>query len=173
MSFKQNLARQLELGPHSASFAHNRGKSRVGGVGVGVGGVASLPVMGSTGSISSGGGTGAGAVAGSSDGSAAVGLQSTAPEQPPVEVPNNNNNNINNNRIDSTAGTATGNNIVWSPQPCPLVIPRNSNVLREEDLAITLARSSHSKNLPGDVLSSTRTTGTCLFKWKMGIYTNH
>lgn len=62
----------------------------------------------------------------------------------------------------------------WSNQPCPLTLPKSGPVmLLEEDLAGTLARSGGSRVLPSSgVLSSTRTTGTCLYKWKMGVYTN-
>lgn len=62
----------------------------------------------------------------------------------------------------------------WSHQPCPLPQSNPRQVmLLEEDLAGTLARSAGSRALPSSgALSSTRNAGTCLYKWKMGVYTN-
>ena len=57
----------------------------------------------------------------------------------------------------------------WTRQPCPLNLSRSSQVLmHEDDLAHTLARSTSSRGLP----SNTRSTGSCLYNWKMGVYTN-
>lgn len=63
----------------------------------------------------------------------------------------------------------------YTQQSCPLTAPRTSQVvLLEDDLAATLVRSTASggRALPGGVLSTIRPTGTCLYKWKMGFYSN-
>lgn len=60
----------------------------------------------------------------------------------------------------------------WMRQPCPLHLTQRTGkiVIQEEDLAITLERSTHNRGLPGGVLSGVRPTGSCLYKHKMGVY---
>jgi hypothetical protein len=70
------------------------------------------------------------------------------------------------------AGASAGAAASWANQPCPLVMPRHNHiVIQDEDLAVTLARSSHNPGLPDTIVSSVRPTGSCLYKCKMGLYT--
>lgn len=145
VSYKNSVARKYELGAH----AHSSKK----------GGRNSLPgrshVVAPTKSDE---GAASGAPAGASSASAAAGVLTGGAG-------------VSSNSADATGSTSAS--VDWSRQPCPLTLPRTNQVmLLEEDLAGTLARSTGSRALPSSgVLSSTRTTGTCLYKWKMGVYT--
>lgn len=156
VSFKNSVARKHELGVHAHSMKKSRSSLPPARVGI------KSPAAAEEGN---GGASGSGAEVGAKSTSSNAGL--TAAQQV----------------LNSMAPSATlaglgasddGTVADWSRQPCPLALPSSKQVmLLEEDLAGTLARSAGSRALPtSGVLSSTRTTGTCLYKWKMGVYSN-
>jgi hypothetical protein len=188
VSFKQSVARKHELGAY-ASVSRNaraaknsaaaQASSQPGGTnpenGAGPGG---------TGVETEAAGAAAAAVlraltsptgkALSSGGNSAVSLQDTATGGGDVHRTTSLNE-------EGTNGAATANHVGngssnssvgdWTRQPCPLFLPRGGRiVIQEEDLAITLSRSTHNRGLPNTVLSSARPTGSCLYKHKLGVY---
>lgn len=144
VSFKNSVARKHELGAH----AHSSKKSR-----------SSLPGRSHVASVKPG-----------EDGTSAIATNSGSAVTAVLGG-------LGASGVDGTVGGNSTDvavpSVNWSHQPCPLTLPRSNQVmLLEEDLAGTLARSAGSRALPSSgILSSTRTTGTCLYKWKMGVYT--
>lgn len=147
VSYKNSVARKHELGAHAHSS--KKGRSSLPGRAL----VVPPAKLEDSAGVSASANVSGGPASGSSAAAAAVaGVSGSAAEG---------------------SGGAAPLSVDWSHQPCPLTLPRTNQVmLLEEDLAGTLARSTGSRALPSSgVLSSTRTTGTCLYKWKMGVYT--
>jgi hypothetical protein len=189
VSFKQSVARKHELGAYASASRNARAaknsaaaqaSSQPGGAnpgnGVGTGG---------TGVEAEAAGAAAAAVlraltaptgkALSSGGNSAVSLQDTATGGGDVHRTTSLNSEEGGNGAAAAnhVGNGSSNSSVgdWTRQPCPLFLPRGGRiVIQEEDLAITLSRSTHNRGLPNTVLSSARPTGSCLYKHKLGVY---
>ena len=161
VSFKNSVARKHELGAHAHSMKKNRNSLPAGRTAIKPPGAEE---GGGKGSSSSSADAGA-----KEDESSNAGL--TAAQQVLNSVARSAAQAASSAADEATSSTAAEK---WSHQPCPLTLPAHRHImLLEEDLAGTLARSSGSRALPASgVLSSTRNTGTCLYKWKMGVYTN-
>jgi len=164
VSFKNSVARKHELGAHAHSMKKNRNSLPAGRAGV-------KPP-----------GAGAGAEDNNGNGSSSSSADAGAKEPESSNAGLTAAQQVLNSMARSAASSAANDSATsssttaekWSHQPCPLTLPAHRHImLLEEDLAGTLARSTGSRALPtSGVLSSTRSTGTCLYKWKMGVYTN-
>jgi len=166
VSFKNSVARKHELGAHAHSMKKNRNSLPAGRAGVKPPGAGADDNNGN-GSSSSSAEAGAKEPESSNEGLTAAQqvLNSMARSAASIAA---------SSAVNDSATSSSTTAEKWSHQPCPLTLPAHRHImLLEEDLAGTLARSTGSRALPtSGVLSSTRSTGTCLYKWKMGVYTN-
>lgn len=174
VTFKQNVARKHELGPYTVNTRSAKARSSLSGAASaaahaaaavtaeGDGEGAARAAVATLAALTSSHSNGAQPEFRHGSGSGALGEESTAMEidgaQHAASVGDSNNGGVQSQTV-----------VDWARQTCPLQAT-NQIVIRDEDLAITLARSTTHRGMPGCVLSAARPAGTCVYKYKMGMY---